>query len=84
MKSFLDFIGLTEATSSPCRPQLDREKSGDRLISPDKHKTSAEEGVLCLQQRLAYDLEGLGVVAGQEKCGGRLIREKPGYVRLRR
>ncbi|VEF46488.1 Uncharacterised protein [Bacillus freudenreichii] len=54
------------------------------MISPDKHKTSAEEGVLCLQQRLAYDLEGLGVVAGQEKSGGRLIREKLGHVRRRR
>ncbi|HBZ08560.1 MAG TPA: hypothetical protein DEO65_01590, partial [Bacillus bacterium] len=40
-------------------------KCENALLSPDKHKTSAEEGVLCLQQRLAYDLEGLGVVARQ-------------------
>ncbi|GIN22376.1 MAG TPA: hypothetical protein DEO65_18750 [Bacillus bacterium] len=40
-------------------------KCENALLSPDKHKSSAEEGVLCLQQRLAYDLEGLCVVAKQ-------------------
>ncbi|GIN93050.1 hypothetical protein J6TS1_46540 [Siminovitchia terrae] len=29
MKSFFDFIGLTEATSSPCRLQLDNSDSNE-------------------------------------------------------
>ncbi|WP_222119429.1 hypothetical protein, partial [Staphylococcus epidermidis] len=31
------------------------------LLIGDKHKTSAEEGVVCLQQRLAYDLEPMAL-----------------------
>lgn len=54
------------------------------MLSPDKHKTNACEGVLCLQQRLAYDLEGLGVAAGQGKAeGGRLGATSDGRLRTR-
>ncbi|WHY81082.1 hypothetical protein QNH23_14420 [Siminovitchia fortis] len=35
------------------------------LLIGDKHKTSAEEGVVCLQQRLAYDLEPMALAARQ-------------------
>ncbi|VEF47363.1 Uncharacterised protein [Bacillus freudenreichii] len=35
------------------------------LLIGDKHKTSAGEGVLCLQKRLAYDLEPMALAAGQ-------------------
>ncbi|GIN94677.1 hypothetical protein J6TS1_05470 [Siminovitchia terrae] len=46
MKSPFDFIGVTEATSSPCRLELDITKSGSALIGLDKHKTGPEEAVL--------------------------------------
>ncbi|WP_144462108.1 hypothetical protein [Siminovitchia fortis] len=39
-------------------------KSARRPSIGDKHKTSAEEGVVCLQQRLAYDLEPMAPEAG--------------------
>ncbi|WP_164525505.1 hypothetical protein [Siminovitchia acidinfaciens] len=35
------------------------------LLIGDKHKTSADEGVLCLQKRLTYDLEPMALAAGQ-------------------
>ncbi|VEF47348.1 Uncharacterised protein [Bacillus freudenreichii] len=35
------------------------------LLIGDKHKTSAGEGVLCLQKRLAYDLEPMALAAEQ-------------------
>ncbi|VEF47843.1 Uncharacterised protein [Bacillus freudenreichii] len=35
------------------------------LLIGDKHKTSAGEGVVCLQKRLAYDLEPMALAAGQ-------------------
>ncbi|WP_164525516.1 hypothetical protein [Siminovitchia acidinfaciens] len=31
------------------------------LLIGDKHKTSASEGVLCLQKQLAYDLEPMAL-----------------------
>src|SRR5690606_14961301 len=39
-------------------------KSARRPPIGDKHKTSAEEGVVCLQQRLACDLEPMAPGAG--------------------
>ncbi len=47
-----------------------------RLIG-DKHKTSASEGVLCLQKRLAYDLEPMALAAGQHGDVGRLRSPHP-------
>ncbi|VEF47304.1 Uncharacterised protein [Bacillus freudenreichii] len=85
MKSFFDFMGWTEATSSPCRPELDTSDSDEIkdkevrecLLIGDKHKTSAVEGVLCLQKRLAYDLEPMALAAGQHGDEGRLRPPHP-------
>ena len=44
------------------------------LISPDKHKTNANEGGLCLQKRLTYDLEGLGAEAGHHEMRKALVK----------
>ncbi|WP_186365237.1 hypothetical protein [Siminovitchia fortis] len=47
------------------------------LLIGDKHKTSAEEGVVCLQQRLAYDLEPMALAAGQHGEERRLKQRRP-------
>ncbi|WP_186311439.1 hypothetical protein [Siminovitchia fortis] len=39
-------------------------KSARRSLIGDKHKPIAEEGVVCLHQRLAYDLEPMAPEAG--------------------
>ncbi|RST76456.1 hypothetical protein D4T97_006750 [Siminovitchia acidinfaciens] len=43
----------------------------------DKHKTSAGEGVVCIQKRLAYDLEPMALAAGQHGDEGRLKAPHP-------
>ncbi|RST75453.1 hypothetical protein D4T97_009440 [Siminovitchia acidinfaciens] len=47
------------------------------LLIGDKHKVSAGEGVLCLQKRLAYDLEPMALAAGQHGDEGRLRTRHP-------
>ncbi|VEF49983.1 Uncharacterised protein [Bacillus freudenreichii] len=47
------------------------------LLIGDKHKASAEEGVVCLQQRLTYDLEPMALAAGQHGDVDRLRPPHP-------
>ncbi|ANC77885.1 hypothetical protein ABE65_014220 [Fictibacillus phosphorivorans] len=41
-------------------------KSGSDSFSPDKQKMNGHEGVLCLLDRLPFDLEGLVTATRQE------------------
>ena len=65
MKSFFDFIGLPEATSSPCRPELDTRKAEVPCLAPTSIRRFPRRQLFSHHRELAYGLEGLGAGAGQ-------------------
>ncbi|WP_230499875.1 hypothetical protein [Sutcliffiella rhizosphaerae] len=46
------------------------------MVSPDKHKTSWQEGWVLPSGQIAYDLEGLGAGAGQLEMRKRLVQPR--------
>ena len=49
-------------------------KCVEHPVIGDKHKTNADEGGLCLQKRLAYDLEPLVLEARQHEMRKALVK----------